>query len=133
MYPVLPQIANKVLTLSLTPAQRDKVQSYLDKMSPEQQQQYLQTQQHVLTRIQKQQQLNAQIRAQVEAQKKQAAMSGGNVSAASAGAGGLSTPLASQSVKDAQPVGNNTQQTFLQKVRLIINILQTYVFNIAKI
>jgi len=62
-----------VLTLSLTPAQKNKVQSYLDRMTPEQQQQYLQTQQPVLQRIQKQQQLNAQIRAQVEAQKKMAA------------------------------------------------------------
>lgn len=70
------QIADKVLTLSLTPAQKEKVQSYLDRMSPEQQLQYLQTQQHVLQRIQKQQALNAQIRAQVEAQKKQAALVG---------------------------------------------------------
>ncbi|XP_052798996.1 uncharacterized protein LOC128230613 isoform X2 [Mya arenaria] len=67
------KIADKMLTLSLTPAQREKVQSYLDMMTPEQQQQYLQTQQHVLQRIQRQQELNAQIRAQVEAQKKLAA------------------------------------------------------------
>jgi hypothetical protein len=45
-------------------------------MTPEQQLQYLQTQQHVLQRIQKQQALNAQIKAQVEAQKKQAALNG---------------------------------------------------------
>ncbi|XP_052243487.1 helicase domino-like isoform X3 [Dreissena polymorpha] len=64
------KIADKVLTLSLTQAQKDKVLSYLDRMSPEQQQQYLQSQQHVLQRIQRQQQLNAQVRAQVEAQKK---------------------------------------------------------------
>ncbi|XP_060566535.1 BRD4-interacting chromatin-remodeling complex-associated protein-like [Ruditapes philippinarum] len=70
------KIADKVLTLSLTPAQKDKVQSYLDRMTPEQQLQYLQTQQHVLQRIQKQQALNAQIKAQVEAQKKQAALNG---------------------------------------------------------
>lgn len=54
----------------MTPSQKNKVQSYLDRMSPEQQQQYLQTQQHILQRIQRQQQLKAQIHAQVEAQKK---------------------------------------------------------------
>lgn len=46
-------------------------------MTPEQQQQYLQTQQHVLQRIQKQQQINAQIQAQREAQKRLAAMKQG--------------------------------------------------------
>lgn len=73
------KIADKVLTLSLTPAQKEKVQSYLDRMTPEQQMQYLQTQQHVLQKIMKQQALNAQIRAQVEAQKKQAAANAAGV------------------------------------------------------
>ena len=63
------QIGNKILTLNLTKLQKDKVQSYLDRMTPEQQQQYLQTQQGILNRIQRQQELNTQIQAQVEAQK----------------------------------------------------------------
>ena len=45
------------------------MQSYLDRMTPEQQQQYLQTQQGILSRIQRKQELNSQIQAQVDAHK----------------------------------------------------------------
>ena len=45
------------------------MQSYLDRMTPEQQHQYLQTQQGILSRIQRKQELNSQIQAQVDAHK----------------------------------------------------------------
>jgi hypothetical protein len=46
-----------ILTLNLTPDQKDKVQGYLSKMTPEQQQQQM----ALFLKLQHQQKLNAQV------------------------------------------------------------------------
>lgn len=61
------QIGNHVLSLNLTPQQKEKVQGYLSKLSPEEQQAQLAT----FLRLQAQQQLQNQIRAQVQNQQQQ--------------------------------------------------------------
>ncbi|KAK3103420.1 hypothetical protein FSP39_019068, partial [Pinctada imbricata] len=59
-----PNIGNHILNLNLTPAQKEKVEGYLSKMSPEQQQQQI----SMFLKLQQQQQLQAQVQAQVKAQ-----------------------------------------------------------------
>ncbi|KAL4224641.1 hypothetical protein ACF0H5_015338 [Mactra antiquata] len=108
------KIADKVLTLSLTQAQKDKVQSYLDKMTPEQQQQYLQTQQHVLHRIQKQQALKAQIQAQTEAQKKRS-----ELAAMSQGGASNITPAPSMSQNEPQQPQSSSSSNIVPEVKVI--------------
>lgn len=60
------QIANHILTLNLTPDQKEKVQGYLAKMPIEQQQQQM----ALFLKLQQQQKLNAQVQAQMEHQKR---------------------------------------------------------------
>lgn len=54
------QIANHVLQLILTPEQKNKVEGYLARMTPEQQQQQI----TMFLKLQQQQQLQAQVQAQ---------------------------------------------------------------------
>ncbi|KAJ8298615.1 hypothetical protein KUTeg_022675 [Tegillarca granosa] len=61
------KIGNHILSLNLTPQQKEKVQGYLSKLSPEEQQAQLAT----FLRLQAQQQLQNQIRAQVQNQQQQ--------------------------------------------------------------
>lgn len=60
------KIANHILTLNLTQEQKDKVQGYLAKMTPEQQQQQM----ALFLKLQHQQKLNAQVQAQLQQHKK---------------------------------------------------------------
>ena len=64
------------MSLNLTPDQKDKVQGYLSKMTPEQQQQQM----ALFLKLQHQQKLNAQVQAQMQQQKKLQAQSNQQVS-----------------------------------------------------
>ncbi|KAK3580921.1 hypothetical protein CHS0354_008211 [Potamilus streckersoni] len=67
--PTQVKIGNRVLLISLTPQQKEKVESYLSKLTPEQQQTYLQSQHNILARIHQKQHQQMQIKAQVDLQK----------------------------------------------------------------
>ncbi|KAL5006234.1 hypothetical protein ScPMuIL_015040 [Solemya velum] len=65
------QIGNQLLTVSLNPQQKEKLQSHLAKMTPEQQQLFFRAKQPILVSQQQRQQLEAQIQAQTQMQKQQ--------------------------------------------------------------
>lgn len=65
------QIGNQLLTVSLNPQQKERLQAQLAKMTPEQQQLFFRAKQPILVSQQQRQQLQAQIQAQTQMQKQQ--------------------------------------------------------------